>query len=89
MTFTIVSALHQQLESKTSIADALKTRLSELEQAVNQSEEASSLQKRLLGEVKEEYDEKLKVVCHAKNNRALFLLNVFTRLWKANVKHNS
>lgn len=53
--------VHQQLDLKTSTAEALKARLSELEQTVNLHEEAASLQKRLLGEVKEEYDEKLKV----------------------------
>lgn len=53
--------LHQSLDSKTVQLEACKAQISELEQIVTRSEESASKQKRLLSEVAEEYEEKLKV----------------------------
>ncbi|KAF5278927.1 hypothetical protein FQR65_LT15486 [Abscondita terminalis] len=54
--------LQQSLEAKTSHLEACRARNSELEQLLSRSDESTCRQKRLLSEVAEEYEEKLKAL---------------------------
>ncbi|GLV45534.1 Tsc1 [Carabus blaptoides fortunei] len=54
-----VRGFQQQLESKTSLIEAQKAHLQELEHATQQRDELYASQKRMLKEVKEEYHEQL------------------------------
>lgn len=57
-----IKNLQQSLEAKTSLLEACRARISELEQLLNRSDESTTRQKRLLSEVAEEYEEKLKAL---------------------------
>lgn len=56
-----ILGLQQQLELKTTYLEASRARVIELEDIVNHNEDSSTSQKRLLSEIKYEYDEKFKV----------------------------
>ncbi|KAF5277664.1 hypothetical protein FQA39_LY18452 [Lamprigera yunnana] len=57
-----IKNLQQLLEGKTSLLEASKARTLELEQLLSRSDESTARQKRLLSEVAEEYEEKLKAL---------------------------
>ncbi|XP_018331114.1 hamartin isoform X2 [Agrilus planipennis] len=57
-----IKGLNQLLETKTTNLEAYRSRMIELEQAINHSGEVLDFHKRLINQVKEEYDEMLKAV---------------------------
>ncbi|KAK5642961.1 hypothetical protein RI129_009128 [Pyrocoelia pectoralis] len=57
-----IKNLQQSLETKTTQFEAARTRISELEQLLCHYDESTTRQKRLLSEVAEEYEEKLKAL---------------------------
>lgn len=57
-----IKNLQQSVETKTTQFEAARTRISELEQLLCHYDESTTRQKRLLSEVAEEYEEKLKAL---------------------------